>query len=193
MCREDDKAAQVPLDRSVCPEVKTVKCFSTEAQTQTVYGSARDGGPWRGPGERALPSSAVGEPRGGGLWETPREPLAPPAWGGDAVWPGSRVPERGRGRLLPSRWALTSLFPQCVRCRISLAREASGTLCGSGPAEGIMSFSPACLSRSHALTCCHGKLYDGPIKQNRKKRRVERAVGFAGPRSPSGLRERSRL
>lgn len=179
---------QVPLDRSVCPEVKTVKCFSTEAQTQTVYGSAWDDGPWRGPGERALPSSAVGEPRGGGS-----EKHRGSHWHRQC---GEATPcglARGRGRLLPSRWALTSLLPQCVRCRISLAREASGTLCGSGPAEGIMSFSPACLSRSHALTCCHGKLYDGPIKQNRKKRRVERAVGFAGPRSPSGLRERSRL
>lgn len=97
------------------------------------------------------------------------------------MWPGSRVPERGRGRLLPSRWALTSLLPQCVRCRISLAREASGTLCGSGPAEGIMLFSPTCLSRSHALTCCHGKLYDGPIKQNKTVRNVESNELSASP------------
>lgn len=50
MCWEDDEAARVPLDRSVCPEVKTVKCFSTEAQTQTAYGSARTAALGEAPG-----------------------------------------------------------------------------------------------------------------------------------------------
>lgn len=179
---------RVPLDRSVCPEVKTVKCFSTEAQTQTAYGSAQTAALGEAPGSALYLPLLLGS-----LGEGGSEKHRGSHWHRQC---GEATPcglARGRGRLLPSRWALTSLLPQCVPCCISLAREASGTLCGSGPAEGIMSFSPACLSRSHALTCCHGKLYDGPIKQNRKKRRVERAVGFAGPRSPSGLRERSRL
>lgn len=184
---------RVPLDRSVCPEVKTVKCFSTETQTQTAYGSARDGGPWRGPGERALPSSAVGEPRGGGS-----EKHRGSHWHrqcGEATPCGlARASPSADGGACCLPVGLSRVFSRSVfdAAFLSLGRLL-GPSAGQDQRKELCCFSPTCLSRSHALTCCHGKLYDGPIKQNRKKRRVERAVGFAGPRSPSGLREQSRL